>query len=107
MAYSFAVVSLMPIPAPRPGDRPPDALRYPGIEQTPAPGDKLKFQPADGQPLAVPGLYLVIGKSETGLYKDNRGENQLWRRITGTALPIALGDAEKTLAAMLAKLPSK
>jgi len=102
--YGFSVVSLTAIPAPRPGDAPVTALRYPAIEQTPEPGEKLKFEPADGQPVQVPGLYLVFGRVKMGEFVNERGQKFSWKRIIGQAFPVSLGDAEKTLAGMVSRL---
>lgn len=80
----------------------PAVVRHKAVEERPSPGTRFKFQPSDGSPLA-PGTYLLVGRLDQGVFTDN-GRQINWSRITGQALAVNLGDADKVLSAALAKL---
>lgn len=70
---------------------------------SPTVGEQFKFRPnGNGSHIALPapGTYLIMGVMESG--RTDRGV--VWRRVSGTALAMSLGDGETAINRILAQV---
>lgn len=98
--YAFAVVSVTGPPVAF--ENKPAGIKVPFVANLPIPGEKGKFEHSDGRTIPEPGVYLIMGKQETGTMNG-----RAWLRITGTCHSCSLGDGEKLLAALIKQLTVK